>query len=95
MTTTTALPLWLETCFTDRLLRHQPASPPTLARSRATVSLLRRFLQRRLGKAPSAVLLDDLDAPVVSALLDHLEPERGTSARSRTVRLAAIHALFH
>jgi site-specific recombinase XerD len=57
--------------------------------------LLRRFTQKRLGKTPSALTLDDLDAPVISAFLDDLEHERGTSARSRNVRLAAIHSFFH
>jgi hypothetical protein len=92
MTTTIALPTWLETCLTDRLLRQQHASPPTLASDRDTVSLLLRFTQQRLGKAPSVVTLDDLDAPVISAFLDHLEHARGTRARSRNVRLAAMHA---
>ena len=39
--------------------------------------------------------LADLDAPLISAFLYYLEHERGTSARSRNVRLAAIHAFFH
>jgi len=39
--------------------------------------------------------LADLDVPVIRAVLDHLEQEWGTSARSRTVRLAAMHAFFH
>jgi len=95
MTTTSAFPTWLETCFTDRLLRQQRASPHTSASYRDTFSLRLRFTQQRLGKAPSAVTLDDLDAPVVSAFLDDLEQQRGTSARSRHVRLAAIHAFFH
>ncbi len=95
MTTTIAFPTLLETFFTDRLLRQQHASPHTSASYRATCSLLWRFPQQRLGKAPSVVTLDDLDAPVISAFLDHLEHERGTSARSRNVRLAAIHAFFH
>jgi integrase/recombinase XerD len=95
MTTTMAFPTLLETFFTDRLLRQQRASPHTIASYRDTFSLLLRFTQRRLGKAPSALTLDDLDAPVVSAFLDDLEQQRGTSARSRNVRLAAIHAFFH
>jgi integrase/recombinase XerD len=92
MTTTIAFPTLLQTFFTDRLLRQKRASPHTIASDRDTFSLLLRFTQKRLGKAPSAVTLDDLDAPVVSAFLDHLEHERGMSARSRNVRLAAIHA---
>jgi site-specific recombinase XerD len=39
--------------------------------------------------------LADPDAPVIGSLLAYLEQERGTSARSHNVRLAAIHAFFH
>jgi len=41
------------------------------------------------------VTLDDLDAPVVSVFLDDLEHERGTSARRRNVRRAALPAFVH
>jgi integrase/recombinase XerD len=95
MTTTIACPTLLETFFTDRLLRQQRASPHTIASARDAFSWRRRFTQPRLGQAPSAVTLDDLDAPVVSAFLDALEHQRGTSARRRNVRLAALHAFFH
>ena len=95
MTTTIAFPTLLETFFTERLLRQQRASPHTIASYRDTFSLLLRFTQQRRGKAPSALTLDDLDAPVVSAFLDDLEQARGTSARSRNVRLAAMHSFFH
>jgi site-specific recombinase XerD len=95
MTTTIAFPTLLETFFTERLLRQKRVSPHTIASYRDTFSLLLRFTQQRLGKAPSTLTLDDLDAPVVSAFLDDLEQARGTSARSRNVRLAAIHSFFH
>lgn len=95
MTTTIAFPTLLETFFTDRLLHQKQASSHTIASYRDTFSLLLRFTQKRLGKTPSALTLDDLDAPVISAFLDDLEHERGTSARSRNVRLAAIHSFFH
>jgi hypothetical protein len=79
MTTTIAFPTVLETFFTERLLRQKRVSPHTIASDRDTFSLLRRFTQQRLGKAPSTLTLDDLDAPVVSAFLDDLEQARGTS----------------
>ena len=94
MTTTLTFPTLLETFFTDRLVRQKRASPHTIASYRDTFSLLLRFTQQRLGKAPSALTLDDLDAPCISAFLDDLEHTRGTSARSRNVRLAAIHSFF-
>jgi hypothetical protein len=31
---------------------------------------------------------------MIGAFLDHLEHDRGTSARTRNARLAAIHSLF-
>ena len=36
----------------------------------------------------------DLDADTVAAFLDHLQTERGNSARTRNARLAAIHSLY-
>src|SRR5207244_6614117 len=36
----------------------------------------------------------DIDAPLVSAFLDHLESQRGVSVRSRNLRLTAIHSFF-
>ena len=43
---------------------------------------------------PSTLDIDDLDAPLIGAFLDHLEHERGNSVRTRNARLAAIHSLF-
>jgi site-specific recombinase XerD len=36
----------------------------------------------------------DLNASTVAAFLDHLQTERGNSARTRNARLAAIHSLY-
>jgi len=80
--------------FTDRLLRQRRASPHTVAGYRDTFRLLLRLAARRLGKAPSKLSLEDLDTPFVGDFLDHLEKERGNSARSRNTRLAAIHSFF-
>ena len=94
MSTNLSFPALLETFFTERLIRQKQASPHTIASYRDSFSLLLRFTQNRLGKAPSALTLDDLDAPLISAFLDDLEQTRGTSARSRNVRLSAIHSFF-
>jgi len=80
--------------FTDRLLRQRRASPHTVAGYRDTFRLLLRFAAGRLGKAPSKLSLEDLDTPFVGDFLDHLEKERGNSARSRNTRLAAIRSFF-
>jgi integrase/recombinase XerD len=81
--------------FTDRLLRQRRASPHTVAGYRDTFRLLLQFAAGRLGKAPSRLTLEELDAAFVGDFLDHLEKERRNSARSRNTRLAAIHAFFH
>jgi integrase/recombinase XerD len=85
----------LQAFFTDRLLRQRRASPHTVAGYRDSFRLVLRFAARQLGKAPSKLSLEDLDAPFVGDFLDHLEKERGNGARSRNTRLAAIHAFFH
>ena len=90
----TALAPTLQAFFTDRLTRQKNASPHTIAAYRDTLRLLLRFAERRTGTAPSKLRVEDLDAPLVAAFLDHLEHDRGNSARSRNARLAAIHSLF-
>jgi len=94
MTTFGSFPGLLEAFFTDRLMRQRQASPHTIASYRDTFRLLLEFTSPRLKKIPSALSLDDLDAPLIGAFLDHLETTRGISARSRNVRLAAIHSFF-
>lgn len=84
----------LEAFFTDRLMRERHASPHTIAAYRDTFRLLFNFIQQRLKKAPSAVTVADLDAPLIGAFLDQLESRRGNTARTRNARLAAIHSLF-
>ena len=89
-----ALAPTLQAFFTDRLLRQRHASPHTIAAYRDALRLLLVFTAQRTGKQPSRLDLDDLDAPLIAAFLDHLERERGNSVRTRNARLAAIHSLF-
>ena len=85
----------LQAFFTDRLMRQRQASRNTIASYRDTFRLLLRFVQQRTNKAPCALSLTALDAPIIGAFLDFLEQERGNRPRSRNVRLAAIHSFFH
>jgi integrase len=87
-------PALLEAYFVDRLMRQRQVSRHTLASYRDTFRLMLEHAQRQMGKAPSALTLADLDAPFLGSFLDHLEKDRGNSARSRNVRLAAIHSFF-
>ena len=39
-------------------------------------------------------MVERLDVPLILAFLEHVEAERGCSARTRNARLAAIHSFF-
>ena len=84
----------LQSYFTERLISQRAASPNTIAGYRQTFRLLLAFASARCGRTPSQLGIDDLDAPLVSAFLAHLESERGNSPATRNNRLAAVHSLF-
>jgi site-specific recombinase XerD len=91
----TPLASTLEAFFTDRLLCQQRVSPNTIASYRDTFRLLLGFVQEKTGTRPARLELTQLDAPMIGAFLEHLETERGNSARTRNVRLGAIHGFFN
>lgn len=84
----------LQAFFTDRLIRQRHASPHTIAAYRDTLRLLLGYAEEHLGRQPCQLNLADLDAALIAGFLDHLERDRGNSARTRNARLAAIHSLF-
>jgi len=94
MITVATFPALVQSFFMDRLMQQRQASPHTIASYRDTFRLLLQFAQQRLGKAPTSLAVPDLDTPLLGAFLDHLERDRKNSARSRNVRLAAIHSFF-
>jgi site-specific recombinase XerD len=89
-----ALAPTLEAFFTGRLINEKGASPHTIAAYRDTFRLLLCFAQKHTGKPPSKLQIDDLDAPLITAFLDHLEHDRHNSPRTRNARLSAIHSMF-
>jgi integrase/recombinase XerD len=84
----------LQSFFVDRLLRQRQASAHTIACYRDSFRLLLQFASERLGKAPSDLKFEDLDAPFIGEFLDYLENKRANCARTRNVRLSAIHSFF-
>ncbi|MFH1538215.1 MAG: site-specific integrase [bacterium] len=90
----TDFPRLLQSFFTDYLMRQRQASPHTIASYRDTFRLLLAFARRHLKKAPSKIAVEDVDTSFVGEFLDHLEKDRGNTARSRNIRLAAIHSFF-
>ena len=87
-------PALLQRFFTDRLIAQQGASPHTVAGYRDTFRLLLQFAIKRLGREPSALGLEELDAEFLEAFLEHLEHDRGNGARTRNHRLSALHGFF-
>jgi len=57
-----SFPALVQQFFTDRLITQQGASPHTVAGYRDTFRLLLQFAMERLGRAPSALRLEELDA---------------------------------
>ncbi|HQZ37067.1 MAG TPA: tyrosine-type recombinase/integrase [Ilumatobacteraceae bacterium] len=85
----------LESFFTERLIDQRQASQHTVAAYRDTYRLLLHFVQSRTGRAPNQLSIEDLDAAMIGAFLNHLENERGVSVRTRNARLTAIRSLFN
>jgi integrase/recombinase XerD len=94
MKATAALPGLLERWFTIRLINQKRVSHNTVCSYRDTFRLLLVFAKKQLGKPPSTLALEDIDAELVSAFLNDLEKHRSISARTRNLRLTAIHSLF-
>ena len=85
----------LQHFFLKRLMNQRNASPHTIASYRDTFRLLLEYVSKRTHKAPSLLIIEDLDARVILDFLDHLETGRGNAVSSRNIRLAAIRSFFH
>jgi integrase/recombinase XerD len=90
----TTLAPTLQAYFTDRLLCQRQVSPNTVASYRDALRMLLCFIHERTGIAPARLELTHLDAPTIGAFLEHLEHDRGNSARTRNIRLAAVRSFF-
>lgn len=82
----------------DFLRVRLPVERNASAHTRATYShafmLLFEFATRRIKCSPSSLEIEQLDAKLVMAFLDHLERDRSNGISSRNARLAAIKSLF-
>jgi site-specific recombinase XerD len=94
MNPTVSFPALLQRFFTERLMQQRRASPHTIGSYRDTFRLMLRFAQGRLGKSPTQLAFEQIDAPLIVAFLDDLENQRGITARSRNLRLTAIRSFF-
>lgn len=94
MSTEVSFSALLERFFTRRLMQQRRASPHTISSYRDSFSLLLRFAKEKLGKPPSKLAFEQIDAPLIVAFLNEMETERGITARSRNLRLTAIRSFF-
>ena len=67
----------------QRLPIEQGASPHTCDAYATAFQLLFEFAARRLNKQPSQLCLEQIDATLVLAFLQHLETERGNGPSTR------------
>lgn len=81
--------------FQQRLAVERRASPHTSDSYAYAFKLLLEYASARLHVPPSALHLEQIDAPLVVAFLTHLEAARGNRPSSRNVRLAAVKSFMH
>lgn len=75
-------------------LRQRLTCENTRAAYAYAFQLLFAFASKRLGVAPSDLQIENIDAPLVLAFLDHIQAERGNRAHTRNTRLAAIRSFM-
>lgn len=90
----TSLAPHMEAFLREHLVRHRGASQHTCDSYAYSFQGLFEFAAQKLKVMPSALMLDQLDAALISAFLQHLESTRGNSAEMRNIRLAAIRSFF-
>jgi integrase/recombinase XerD len=90
----TSLAPHMEAFLRQHLARHRGASSHTCDSYAYSFQSLFEFASKRLKVAPSALMLEQLDAPLICKFLEHLETTRGNSAETRNIRLAAIRSFF-
>src|SRR6266581_6549188 len=90
----TSLARHIEAFLREHLVRHRGASQHTCDSYAYSFQSLFEFAARKLRTAPAALMLEQLDATLISAFLEHLETSRRNSAETRNIRLAAIRSFF-
>lgn len=85
----------LTTFLRERLPVHRRASQHTCDTYAYAFQLLLSFASQRLGRPPSGLALEELDVPLISDFLVHLQTVRHNEPRTRNARLAAIKSFMH
>lgn len=90
----TSLATHVSAFLRERLPLERRASERTCDTYALALRLFFEFAAQRLKLKPSALLLHQLDAPLVLDFLQHLETDRGNGPATRNVRLAAIRTFM-
>ncbi len=80
--------------FRQHLAAEKGASKNTITSYSYAFKFLCGYVSGRVGKSPSALSLEDLDAPMVRDFLEHRERDCGNTARTRNLRLTAIRSFM-
>ena len=80
--------------LTHYLPGQRNVSPNTIKSYRDAFILLLRFCRDIRGLSPERLRLKQIDSALVMAFLDYLKKQRRSTARTRNLRLAALHAFF-
>lgn len=84
----------IEAFLCERLPVERGASPNTCDSYAFAFQLLFEFAAARLNKQPYQLCLEDIDASLVLAFLQHLETKRSNSPSTRNARLTAIKSFM-
>lgn len=90
----TPIAFHIEAFLRDYLPKQRGASQHTCDTYAYGFKLLFNFASQRLKRRPSELGLEQIDAPLITDFLEHLETDRRNQSSSRNVRLAAIKAFF-
>lgn len=85
----------VEAYLRDHLCHQRGASPHTCESYACSFQRLFEFAAKRLKLSPSALTVEDVNAPLIASFLEHLEDGRRNSSSTRNIRLAAIRSFFH
>lgn len=90
----TQLANFMKRFFSHYLPVQKALSVNTILAYRDAIKLLLCYAADTLGKPVDRLAVEDITEKTVLGFLDHVEQERGCSARTRNARLAAILSLF-
>lgn len=90
----TPLAFHIEVFLREHLPRHRGVSVHTCDSYAYSFQCLFEFAADRLKTQPSALSLEQIDAPLISSFLEYLEAVRGNSPQTRNIRLAAVRSFF-